>query len=237
MLKTCSKCSTEKALSAFDKKVDGAFGVRAVCKECRKVERAGLPPRKISKEKRAEYNAKYLANETADKKSSRLARMRERRKEVIDDRKAKALVYREARRELLANRARLYYHENSTLMKLAQSEYRSNNRNLIYETQKRWREENREYLKTRSRGAINAMKVARRRVKKLNATPVWANVAAIRKLYDLRDELEASTGIPHHVDHVIPLCHPLVCGLHVAENLQVVPARANMRKSNRFIVE
>jgi len=89
MLKTCSKCSTEKALSAFDKKVDGAFGVRAVCKECRKVERTTSPPRKISKEKRAEYNANYLVNETAEQKLARLARMRERRKEVIDDRKAK----------------------------------------------------------------------------------------------------------------------------------------------------
>lgn len=163
--------------------------------------------------------------------------MRERRKEVIGDRKAKALLYRDARREQLANAARQYYRENSTSMKLTQSDYRSNNRNSIYETQKRWREENREYLKTRSRGAINAMKVARRRVKKLNATPLWVDVAAIRKMYNLRDELEASTGIPHHVDHVIPLCHPLVCGLHVAENLQVVPADANMRKSNRFIVE
>jgi hypothetical protein len=38
----------------------------------------------------------------------------------------------------------------------------------------------------------------------------------------------------HHVDHVLPLCGKLVSGLHVAANLQYLPARINSGKGNRF---
>lgn len=36
------------------------------------------------------------------------------------------------------------------------------------------------------------------------------------------------------VDHVIPLVHPFVCGLHVATNLRVIEAPANAHKCNDF---
>jgi hypothetical protein len=68
-------------------------------------------------------------------------------------------------------------------------------------------------------------------------TPGWAQKAEIKKFYELAKKLTEETGIIHHVDHIIPLNHPLVCGLHVKENLQVITREENYRKSNTFIVE
>lgn len=38
----------------------------------------------------------------------------------------------------------------------------------------------------------------------------------------------------HHVDHIIPLNHPDVCGLHIICNFQYLSEEDNVRKSNQF---
>lgn len=68
------------------------------------------------------------------------------------------------------------------------------------------------------------------------ATPVWANVQEIGRLYLEAARLTKETGIAHHVDHEVPLRHGLVCGLHVTANLRVITAEENLRKNNRYEV-
>jgi len=66
------------------------------------------------------------------------------------------------------------------------------------------------------------------------ATPVWADRELIKELYEVARKLTEQTGIPHEVDHVIPLQGKNVSGFHVENNLQVIPASENRRKSNKY---
>lgn len=77
----------------------------------------------------------------------------------------------------------------------------------------------------RERQKIQHGITARGRIKR--AMPPWANIDAIKNIYANRPE-------GHHVDHIIPIKHKQVCGLHVETNLQYLPAIENIRKQNRF---
>lgn len=74
----------------------------------------------------------------------------------------------------------------------------------------------------------------RREADKIRATPAWADLDAIEEFYHAAKSLTLETGIPHVVDHVIPLRGKTVCGLHVENNLQVITKAANLEKGNRF---
>jgi hypothetical protein len=74
----------------------------------------------------------------------------------------------------------------------------------------------------------------KRRIAKIKRTPAWADNALINAFYDEARRLTDSTGIQHHVDHIIPLQGELVSGLHVETNLQVLTAHENMSKGNRY---
>ena len=75
----------------------------------------------------------------------------------------------------------------------------------------------------------------RRYVQKAGATPAWADLKAMQAIYKKARDLTANTGIPHHVDHEIPLRGKLVCGLHVETNLRVITADENIKKNNKFL--
>lgn len=62
--------------------------------------------------------------------------------------------------------------------------------------------------------------------------PPWVDRKALKTLWYQARQLEIQTGVPHSLDHKVPVSHPLVCGLSVPWNLQVIPAKANMSKGN-----
>jgi hypothetical protein len=85
------------------------------------------------------------------------------------------------------------------------------------------------YVRTKARCHAN---VAARRAHQHLAIAPWADLAAIKAIYAEAGRRNAK-GEMVHVDHVIPLKHPLVCGLHCEANLEIVPALANWSKNNR----
>lgn len=83
--------------------------------------------------------------------------------------------------------------------------------------QKKWRKENKDKHSEYQLG-YNWRK--RRDIKR--ATPVWADLDAIERIYKECERLSESMGIPLLVEHEIPLRGRKVCGLHVESNLHVV---------------
>lgn len=65
--------------------------------------------------------------------------------------------------------------------------------------------------------------------------PAIEDKAAIEQIYAMCRETTRLTGIPHHVDHIIPLCGKNVSGLHVSWNMQILTAEANVTKKNYLI--
>jgi hypothetical protein len=76
--------------------------------------------------------------------------------------------------------------------------------------------------------------VVERRKKRDKSMPPWADRKEIQKMYIKARQLTKETGIKHEVDHIIPSNHPLVCGLHVEYNLQILTELENIAKSNSF---
>lgn len=69
-------------------------------------------------------------------------------------------------------------------------------------------------------------------IKYRRAKPSWASNAALRAFWIKSREITAATGVQHSVDHIVPLIHKFVCGLHVENNLQIITLAENIRKSN-----
>ncbi len=89
--------------------------------------------------------------------------------------------------------------------------------------------------------AAHADYQARRRAKKLQATPKWLTEyqkGHIKAFYELCTALtETQPEKPLSVDHIIPLQGENVSGLHVPWNLQIITVSENSRKSNRLDYE
>jgi hypothetical protein len=94
---------------------------------------------------------------------------------------------------------------------------------------KRWKKEN--------IGIVRAATI-KRRLSKINRTPSWLSEDdhwLIKEIYDLASLRSKLTKIKWHVDHILPLQGKYVSGLHVPNNLQVIPSTLNICKANKFL--
>lgn len=94
---------------------------------------------------------------------------------------------------------------------------------------KAWKQRNPEVVQV----SANAWK---RRAR--DASPPWLTLeqkAEIAAIYAKARAMTKMSGVKHVVDHIVPLRSPIVCGLHVPWNLQVLTHEENCAKGNNLL--
>jgi hypothetical protein len=129
-------------------------------------------------------------------------------------------------------RSKEYYEENKDAIKTYARQYAARrtaeNPEANREKVRKWKKDN--------PGKLAAQKKARK-LAKTGATPKWltkehrAQMAALYLQAQIWTEV---TGVPYHVDHIIPLNGENVCGLHVPWNLRAIKGEENLKKSNKM---
>lgn len=103
-----------------------------------------------------------------------------------------------------------------------------NHKSYINQKNKNWKMNNPQKvaaIDARRRAAVNLRK------------PNWFSDDdqwMVEQAYELAKLRTKIFNFSWHVDHIIPLQGKLVSGLHLPHNLQVIPGKENLQKSNRF---
>lgn len=224
-IKKCRKCAVEKPLDEFPKRASMPDGYRSTCKAC-KNERVRLKRLSNPEPYRARSNAWRRAN--PEKAKAMVAAWTKKHPERV--------------RELHRNYQRAHPEYGRAWQKAhpgRTNEWVKNNPEKVRAAARRYYYANPEKEKARSdrwraNSKIKVIERARwRHAQRLRATPVWASKFILEEAYELAQLRTKATGIKWHVDHIVPLKSPIVCGLHCEANIQVIPAVDNIRKSNQ----
>ena len=222
--RVCTCCKVLKPFSAFSKMKAGKYGLTASCKECNnfktRAKYAANPEKKLVK------NRQYLL----DHKES----FSEYRKQWAIENADK-----------IKEKSKKYYEENADAIRLKLDKWKKENFARYKEAAKEYYQANKEEINKRAvlnrkkNSHIYNEKTRRYAAKRRAGT---SNKLTSKDLQDMQDfyalakAMSEVTGEKWQVDHIVPITHELVCGLHVPWNLQILTASENIIKSNNFTV-
>lgn len=218
-MKICTKCKVKKELSEYNKSKKAKDGHKSSCRMC------------DNKAKR-EYNAKN----------------KQKAHQYYLDTLDKRREYKEKNKEYIKQQKKDYRRRNKEAIKKYEKEYREKNKEIIRIRQKEWRSNNCEYFKIHNEENKDRKKKLNkiwkkenkdkvnhytnlRRARKKKLTPKDADLELIAKYYKKCKEISIKTNIEYNVDHIIPLAKG---GLHHQDNLQIIPAEINQKKSDKL---
>jgi 5-methylcytosine-specific restriction endonuclease McrA len=137
-------------------------------------------------------------------------------------------TYRAKNKQKLINYKEQWEKENIEKRTQYSQKYYEINKNKIAEYVSEYKKKN--------KGKIVA-NTTKRKADKLQRTPKWLSkneIWMMQEAYELAAFRSKLFGIKFHVDHIIPLKGKTASGLHTPYNLQVIPAKENLRKSNKL---
>jgi hypothetical protein len=209
MYKICSKCKEQKLFLDFHKDSSKQDGYRTTCKTCK-----------------SSSDSNYKKNNK-------------------DKCKLRDSYYYLKNKDKCNLRSKIYYEENKEKLTLWQKEYNILRRDFVLQYLKdrynrvkyteEYRKKYNEYYEENKLAFL--ARANKRRAAKLQALPKWLTpeqLEQIKELYTCAQMFKLYTGEEYHVDHIVPLQGENVCGLHVPWNLQVIPAKENLSKSNKL---
>ena len=220
LTKTCKGCDQVKPLSLFHKHKQMADGHLNFCKVCHyeksKANRLANPDSRKEEHARLRERKGFMTR----------AEYNARRAENPKGRQATCRDYILKNKDKIAAYGKQYEQKNKERIAARRAETLAERR----EVKRLWRKNN--------LGLVLA-DCAKRRAAKLKRTPAWLTPFDRLKMkcyYQVAVMRSRESGQDWHVDHIIPLQGKNVCGLHVPNNLQIIPAIENMRKNNHYEV-
>jgi hypothetical protein len=219
-MKLCAKCGKQLEHSMFCKDRQKKDGLSSYCNPCR---------------------SDAAAKRYAENKDKILSKNREWQRKNPEKKRTRANAYRKENIEKSLAYQREWRAKNPDKARGYAAKWREKvGKDKVLESAKQYREANRDKARQasldwqkRNRAKATAAQVARH-AQKLRATPKWANLEEIEKFYVEAERLTKIYFRQYHVDHVVPLRSPLVCGLHCEANLRVIPSDENRSKGNRY---
>lgn len=234
LYRPCVTCKEVFEISDFAKDKTCSWGASRRCKSCHVV------ARKKAKDK-------YRSSEKGKKKEKEQSRkyykqnrdiIIEYGKEYRESEKGSSVIQKYNSSQAKKDSANKY--ARSEKGKLNRKDYYDRNKKELIEKNKQYRKENPEvgrkankkYYKKNPHMAARAK--MKRRTLEGKSRPSWANSDLIKQVYEGSKRLGKLLNKKFHVDHIVPLNHPDVCGLHVWANLQVLEDKINLSKGNKF---
>lgn len=238
-MKTCSRCSQDKPLDAFTKDRRRKDGLNVYCRTCTRAAVANYASRYPEAE-RERGKRWYVENKE---------RVAKKNRQWFQANPGKAAEYcakwRQADPERARRLQREWYRQNRIAQLADDKRRRTENLDYFLERERASYARNRDARLERSATWRQANKprvafyAAQRRAAILERTPAWLTSEHFFEMeifFWYSAFLQESTGVPHHVDHAVPLRGKKVSGLNVPWNLQVLSKPENLKKSNRYHV-
>lgn len=234
-MKTCSRCKQAKPHTSFTMDRSRRDGLNVWCRDCTRASNnaSAKANRQVARERGARW---YAANKKRKHEAAKAwlaanpgksAEYSRRYKEKHPDRLAASMRKHYLRnRERLLEQDRLRRQENlASFLERERVSYRKNAAARAARARS-WRQANKDLV---------AFYASERRSALLTRTPKWLtheHFRQMRAVFTKAKRLSVSTGIAHHVDHIVPLRGRRVSGLNVPWNMRAIPWHENLSKSN-----